>query len=422
MTDERRQDGAGSIEPLPSGKFRARVRVPGEGRKTLGTFATEDEAQRKLNAFLRAAAIDGVAGSSSVVTLRALGRKFLAYRELREVRGISIDRDRWGAHIDTAFFATWPLVEVTTRDIRKWRDELKTKKATKPAPGGTREHQLRVETDRRLSRSARKNTLNLLRVGLDYAVEEDMIPVNPAHGVKLEKELRTDVPWAYLTPDEQQTIITSEAIPLPERIIIQFAIGTGMRKGELWSLRRSDVHENDARPRVYVRFGSPGKPPKNGKARWVPLTALALDAAKRWLDLMPTYTKSNPKGLMFPTRRGYCRHGRAFRAEVRTKDGKRTGKGKSLSWTQMVRAAGITRRIRFHDLRHTCGSSLVAGWWGQPWPLIRVRDLLGHSQISVTERYAHLAGSALEEAAYATQMPGPRPAQTTNSAHPPETL
>jgi integrase len=51
-----------------------------------------------------------------------------------------------------------------------------------------------------------------------------------------------------------------------------------------------------------------------------------------------------------------------------------------------LRNAGVTD-FRIHDLRHTCASWLVSA--GQPLPV--VRDLLEHSTIKMTERYAHLA-------------------------------
>jgi len=47
----------------------------------------------------------------------------------------------------------------------------------------------------------------------------------------------------------------------------------------------------------------------------------------------------------------------------------------------MIGASGI------HDLRHTCAAWLVTAGV----PLTEVRDLLGHSSVKMTERYAHLA-------------------------------
>ena len=400
----RRPYGGGSVERTRN-KWRARVRHPIDGKITLGTFDTEAEAHEFLDAYFLKRA-EANAPLTGAVTLKTIGQRFLDYRELRGLRGVDIDRNRWNAHIASAPFADWPLVEITARDVRNWRDDLAKKKATKVVPGGTKLEPKRAPTKRTLSRSARKSTLNLLRSALEWCVEEDLISTNPARGVAIEKELRTDEPWTYLTPEEQDALVTCAGIPVPERIIIQFLIGTGLRKGEAWALRLSDVHTQGERPHIVVRFGSPGKPPKNGRIRRVPLFGMGLDAARAWLAQLPAYAKRNTLGLMFPTRRGHRRHRRIFRAEWRDAEGHRVGQ--TMRWTDVLRAAGITRRVRLHDLRHTCGSSLVAGWWGRAWTLVEVRDLLGHSSVTVTERYAHLAQSALEEAAHSTGLNAPR--------------
>jgi len=63
----------------------------------------------------------------------------------------------------------------------------------------------------------------------------------------------------------------------------------------------------------------------------------------------------------------------------------------------LVQQSGV-RRIRFHDLRHTCASLLLAQG---VLPRV-VLDLLGHSQLSITmDLYSHVMPSALRDAAVA---------------------
>jgi integrase len=62
------------------------------------------------------------------------------------------------------------------------------------------------------------------------------------------------------------------------------AIGTGMREGELWNNELADLHLDEAEPYIFVRYGSEGKPPKNGKTRRVPLFSVALALARPLAD------------------------------------------------------------------------------------------------------------------------------------------
>lgn len=61
----------------------------------------------------------------------------------------------------------------------------------------------------------------------------------------------------------------------------------------------------------------------------------------------------------------------------------------------LIARAGV-RRIRFHDLRHTCASMLLA----QAVLARVVMDVLGHSQLAITtDLYSHVMPTALREAA-----------------------
>ena len=58
-----------------------------------------------------------------------------------------------------------------------------------------------------------------------------------------------------------------------------------------------------------------------------------------------------------------------------------------------LRAAGVTRRIRFHGLRHTAGTTLS----DRGVPLQDIQDLLRHKSPKTTRRYARVAKERLAE-------------------------
>lgn len=388
----RRKPGHGSIERLPSGRFRARVILLDGERHPLGVYDTEEEADAMIAAALEEARAAGVEPRGGV-TLRGIGPRFLDALELSGYVAAKNARSIWRTHIEGAPFSDWPLRSVERRQVSDWLRELAKKPVAYDADD--------PRAGRKLSPITVTQALVLLRKAFDWANDEELTNRNPAREARRAgAPASTEDPWTYLSIDEQVRLVTAAATPETERCIMAAAIGTGMRIGELWNLELRDVHVDGTEPFVFVRYGSKSRAPKNRRTRRVPLFGLGLAALRRWLELLPSYA-TNDYGLVFPGRRG-----------GRRKSGEYDG------WPVFLEAAGITRRVRFHDLRHTCGASLASGWWTRrPWRLEEVRDYLGHRSIKTTERYAHIAQSALRAAAEGSHVE-PTPAVTVRKAIP----
>src|SRR5262249_2200877 len=157
--------------------------------------------------------------------------------------------------------------------------------------------------------------------------------VSPAGGFKVPKRADEEHAWTWLPPLEQRSLL--EAIPGPERYLIQVAVGTGLRQSELYRLPLCDVHIEAETPYLLVRYSRKGKTTKNGKPRRVPLFGLAPEAMRPWLAILPRYAKETPFQLVFPTPRG-CR-----RCESKAPPG----------WASWLKAAGLDKPELRHDGR-----------------------------------------------------------------------
>ena len=160
--------------------------------------------------------------------------------------------------------------------------------------------------------------------------------------------------------------------PAEWRTMVLVAMRTGLRIGELRGLHWEDVDHQ--RGEIRVRRTDPGvggmksNEPKGRKHRTVPLTSDAFMALSDSLDRM-----TGPVWPSFDSRR------------------RRSGRSRSESccakaMERMTAAAGI-QTCSWHTLRHTYASHLVM----RGVPLRVVQALLGHSSITQTEAYAHLA-------------------------------
>jgi integrase len=368
---------AGTIEQLPSGGWSLRMpRALDPKRRRVGVYGTREEARGVSNAMLERHHAGTLQGGSEP-TMRVFLAWFLDERDRgfhRDVRG---DRNIAKNHIQDAEFIDWPLKSIRPVDISNWLTRLQRKHAKR--------------SGKRLKPQTVRNALYLLRTCLHMAVAQGHIEQNPVRDVQLPRgrSATTEEPWTYLNPAEQDAFLN--AMPEPERLFYAFAMGTGLRPGEQRALLAADVHLDDENPYVEVRYGKRRGPTKTGRPRRVHLHGVALEAARAEFARLAEI--NNPRGLMWPARHG------SYRAE-----------GAPPEWSEWLKRAGIDRRVRPYDLRHTYASSLVAGWLGRRWRLEEIKEQLGHRDIKTTQRYAHLAESAVCAAVRETQAAscGPR--------------
>ena len=190
--------------------------------------------------------------------------------------------------------------------------------------------------------------LSVLRHILYWALDEQLLQVNPLARMRMVRERRTR--RQVLSVAEEQLLLGSAKDHLST--MVTFALDTGMRRGEITSQRWEDI--DFARKLLFVTHS---KTPE-GEAREIPLT-------ERLCQLL--LNSRQPQGLIIGFR------GRPVRIIKRT-------------WKTALKNAGV-RHVRFHDLRHTFNTRLMEAGVLQE---IRMA-LMGHSSGSrVHATYTHI--------------------------------
>jgi len=218
------------------------------------------------------------------------------------------------------------------------------------------------------SRKSINNMLTSLRKLLNLAVEWDVLVKAPrVKGFKTPTDFVTED--MFLTFDEAERFLRAAA---PEwRPYVTTGVKTGLRVGELLALKWEDV--DLVAGRIVVRrtlWRTQEGPPKGGRSREVPLSRDALAVLKAHRHLRGPYV--------------FC-----------TEEGKRLTQSMVKDVVPgTCRRAGLAKRITNHGMRHTFASHLVM----RGVPLKAVQELLGHSTMTMTLRYAHLTPDVKRDA------------------------
>lgn len=201
---------------------------------------------------------------------------------------------------------------------------------------------------------------NMLRKAVDWGYLKE----NPAWGIKQMKENPPE--FAFLTFDEIDRLIEATSGRL--KTFFTLAVHTGMRLGELLKLEWRDVDFNKGEQGfITVRDA------KNHETRHVPMNSVVRTALHKY-----------PQRIVNGKR---CVH-------VFTNDDGTPYRSVKDGFVTALKLAGIERHVRFHDLRHTFASHLVM----KGVDIRTVAKLMGHKDIKMTMRYAHLAPDHLQTA------------------------
>lgn len=278
------------------------------------------------------------------IPFKAYADEYLANWSKIEKAASSYERDTHSMKHLCAYFGNREIGNITRRDVEKYVAQRKGEGA---APATVNRELCCIK--------------NMMRKAVDW----QYLDVNPAWGVTQQREEAPE--FEFLTFDEADRL-TEVALP-GIRALVVTALNTGMRKGELMKLTWGDVDFEKGKHGVITV-----RQTKNHETRYIPMNA-------RVHTVLREHPARIANGQKCPL--VFCNEdGSALAVDVRA------------ALSASLAAAGIAKHIRFHDLRHTFASHLTM----RGIDLRTVAKLLGHRDIRITMRYAHLAPDHLQAA------------------------
>ena len=223
-----------------------------------------------------------------------------------------------------------------TRYSVSWRHHVE------PFWGNLREDQINQDTySRYLSwhRSEKGgkifNHLKLVRGLLKYIVKSGAkVAAVDAYLPKKEADSNAESKGTYIEKHEVEAILSTFVPAARERLMIELAYTFGFRLGELCNLKKNRLKKHGSRLSIDLR----AEDTKTRKERSIPLTQALSDAIK-------FHSAFSPGEFVFPSEKNPKR---AVSKQVIDR-----------AWIKAKDDAGIRRRIRFHDLRHTAATNFA---------------------------------------------------------------
>ena len=228
-----------------------------------------------------------------------------------------------------------------------------------------------ASTENKSTRTVARSLSSLRRL-YEYLSKEDKVKQNPIKNVEAPR-LGRSLPKS-LTENEVESLLdapnTNQPLGLRDKTMLEILYGTGLRVSELITLT---LHQINLRQGVVRVMG------KGNKERLVPLGEISTEWLEKYLahGRNEILGENNSTDTLFPSRRGKSMTRQTF-------------------WHIVKRhaiVAGIKKNISPHMLRHAFATHLI----NHGADLRVVQMLLGHSDISTTQIYTHVARERLKD-------------------------
>ncbi|WKJ89659.1 site-specific tyrosine recombinase XerD [Methylomonas montana] len=212
--------------------------------------------------------------------------------------------------------------------------------------------------------------LSCLRRFYGYMLREGKISVDPTQLIDA-PQLGRSLPGSLSEADVElllQTPEISDMLGFRDRAMLEMLYATGLRVSELVELKFSQINFRQGCVRIVG---------KGDKERLVPVGEEAMDWAERYLNGARQVTLGNRQSdYLFVTARGSCMTRQAFWHIIK----------------RYAQLAGIDKHLSPHTLRHAFATHLL----NHGADLRVVQLLLGHSDLSTTQIYTHIAQQRLK--------------------------
>ncbi len=224
-----------------------------------------------------------------------------------------------------------------------------------------------------LSIASQRNRLTAIRTWFVFLIRENLILYNPASELELPKQEKR-LPKHTLTPEEAELVLIQPDLEtekgIRDRALLEILYSTGIRRQEVLNLRLQDV--NTGSEILFIRQG------KGKKDRFVPIGERALLWVDKYLnEVRPFHHLPSSPDNLFLDEAG------------KQLDPHRVGRAVK----KYVKQANIDKIGSCHLFRNTMATVML----NNGADIRFIQQMLGHSQLSTTEIYTHVAIHKLKE-------------------------